>query len=95
MNSDFSTGLMVSVVGLAITFTALLIFIGVIYLLKALFPYKAEQQEGEAEEVIETASADDAEMAAAITAVAYLRGHRSSQLGAALSEGKSSFWSSK
>jgi Na+-transporting methylmalonyl-CoA/oxaloacetate decarboxylase gamma subunit len=85
---------MVSVVGLAITFSALLIFIGVIMLLKVLFPYR-EEKEDETEEIVETECAEDEELAAAITAVAFLRGHRSSQLGSALSEGKSAFWSSK
>ena len=82
MNGDFSTGLMVSLVGLLITFTALGVFIGVIYLLKALFPYKEKAEEGEENEeggeesegpaMVETA---DEEIVAAIAAVTYLRGH--------------------
>ena len=82
MNGDFSTGLMVSLVGLTITFVALGVFIGVIYLLKALFPYKAEAEEGEegegeaeaeGPELIESA---DEEIVAAITAVTYLQGQK-------------------
>jgi Na+-transporting methylmalonyl-CoA/oxaloacetate decarboxylase gamma subunit len=86
---------MVSLVGLTITFCALLIFIGVILLLKALFPYKEKKEESEA--VIETSSSEstnEEEIAAAIAAVIYLRGHRSNQLGSALMEGKSRFWTS-
>lgn len=80
MNGDFSTGLMVSLIGLLITFFALGVFIGVIYLLKALFPYKEEKEEGEENEgeeetegpvMVETA---EEEIVAAIAAVAYLRG---------------------
>ncbi len=80
MNGDFSTGLMVSIVGLSITFLALAVFIGVIYLLKLLFPYKEAAAEGgeekseEASEgsvMVETA---DEEIVAAIAAVSYLRG---------------------
>ena len=95
-NPDFQTGLVVSGVGLAITFLALLIFVGVIMALKALFPYKEEvSEESETEEVYDTASeTNEEEAAAAIAAVLYFRQRRSSQLGSALSEGKSSFWTS-
>jgi Na+-transporting methylmalonyl-CoA/oxaloacetate decarboxylase gamma subunit len=85
---------MVSIVGLTITFTALLIFIGVIILLKALFPYKEEQQDAGEEQAIVVAADDSEEITAAIAAVYYLRGHRSNQLGSALTTGKSSFWTS-
>jgi sodium pump decarboxylase gamma subunit len=95
LSSDLSTGLVVSGVGLLITFTALLIFIGVILALKAIFPYKEEA--GEAEETAAPAVVSDdkdEELAAAIAAVLHLRKRRSSQLGSALTEGKSSFWTS-
>lgn len=95
MSPDFQTGLMVSIVGLSITFLALFIFIGVIMLLKALFPYKAEVQEVDEEDVIvaEISSAEEEEeVAAAVAAVMYLRGRRSNQLGASLTEGRSPFW---
>jgi Na+-transporting methylmalonyl-CoA/oxaloacetate decarboxylase gamma subunit len=85
LNGDFSTGLMVSLIGLTITFIALGVFIGVIYLLKALFPYKAKAEEGEEEgegdggsegpAMMESA---DEEVVAAITAVTYLHGHTAS-----------------
>jgi sodium pump decarboxylase gamma subunit len=95
LSSDFSTGLMVTVVGLSITFLALFIFIGVIILLKALFPYKEETAEVEEKsQTNETACIEDEEVAAAIAAVVFLRGQRSSQLGSALAEGKSAFWTS-
>ena len=86
MNGDFATGLMVSVVGLSITFLALGVFIGVIYLLKAIFPYKAETEEDKGEEgdegsegpvMVETA---DEEVVAAIAAVTYLRGQSTSSV---------------
>lgn len=76
MNSDFSTGLMVSIVGLAVTFIALLVFIGVIYLLKAIFPYKAAQSDCEAEDSSAAEEGVDIcteEKVAAILAVTYAR----------------------
>jgi Na+-transporting methylmalonyl-CoA/oxaloacetate decarboxylase gamma subunit len=89
--SDFQTGLLISVVGLVVTFSALLIFVGVIVLLQKLFPVKAEkEEEGQfAEETVSTVvtetSADDSdEIAAAIAAVSYLRSQRAGQLGASL-----------
>jgi Na+-transporting methylmalonyl-CoA/oxaloacetate decarboxylase gamma subunit len=95
LSSDFSTGLMVTVVGLSITFLALFIFIGVIMLLKVLFPYKEEAAEvEESSQSNDTACIEDEEVAAAIAAVVFLRGQRSSQLGSALIEGKSKFWTS-
>jgi Na+-transporting methylmalonyl-CoA/oxaloacetate decarboxylase gamma subunit len=83
-------------VGLLITFIALGVFIGVIYLLKAVFPYKPEaEEEGEgeeAEEVVEiTASDDDEEMAAAIAAVLYLKEGRPSSI----TPGKNTFWTAR
>jgi sodium pump decarboxylase gamma subunit len=76
LSSDFSTGLMVSIVGLSITFIALGVFIGVIYLLKAIFPYKPEAEEGEkedSEELSIVSKVDDEEVAAAIAAVIYAK----------------------
>jgi sodium pump decarboxylase gamma subunit len=94
LSSDFSTGLVVSGVGLLITFTALLIFIGVIIALKAIFPYKEEAGEDEEEVSAAVSDNNDEELAAAIAAVLHLRKRRSSQLGSALAEGKSTFWTS-
>jgi sodium pump decarboxylase gamma subunit len=104
--SDFNQGLIVSVVGLLITFTALGIFILVMVVLKKLFPYKAESEEGADEDeetyedptmsaAIETSGGEDEEMAAAIGALIFLRGQQSNQLGAALLEGPGRFWTAK
>lgn len=98
MSPDFQTGLMVSVVGLSITFLALFIFIGVIMLLKAVFPYKAEAQEDNDDEsdgdtvAYEATGVEDEEVAAAVAAVMFVRGRRSNSLGASLTEGHSPFW---
>jgi Na+-transporting methylmalonyl-CoA/oxaloacetate decarboxylase gamma subunit len=66
---------MVSIVGLSITFIALGVFIGVIYLLKAIFPYKpeAEKVEEGSEETSVISTADGEEVAAAIAAVVYAK----------------------
>ena len=87
--TDFQTGLMISVIGLVVTFTALAIFVGVMILLQKLFPVKKEKDAGIIEEVkpIEiTAEADSSfeEIAAAMAAVSYLRSQRAGQLGASL-----------
>jgi Na+-transporting methylmalonyl-CoA/oxaloacetate decarboxylase gamma subunit len=86
------TGLMISVVGLLITFSALLIFIGVMVLLQKLFPVKkAEKIEVVQEEIIVPTPAKEPareeEIAAALAAVAYLRARRSGQLGTTLLSG--------
>jgi len=94
LSSDMATGLVVSGVGLTITFFSLLVFIGVILALKAIFPYKKEPEKAEEEAPAVTSSGNDEEITAAIAAILYLRKRRSSQLGSALSEGKSSFWTS-
>ncbi len=76
MSADFSTGLMVSIVGLSITFIALGVFIGVIYLLKAIFPYKPEAEDAEGEGTDETlvvSKSDEEERTAVIAAVVYLQ----------------------
>ena len=103
--SDFSQGLVVSVVGLLVTFLALGVFILVMVVLQKLFPYReeaAEQSSGEPSDGIEPASTiaestsnEEEEIAAAITAVAYLRSQHSSQLGSALLEGPGRYWASK
>lgn len=90
--SDIQTGLLISVVGLLITFSALLIFIGVMVLLQKIFPVKKTEEAETAEissENITTAAAVDAdtkaeEIAAALAAVTYLRAQRAGQLGTAL-----------
>jgi Na+-transporting methylmalonyl-CoA/oxaloacetate decarboxylase gamma subunit len=90
--SDMQNGLMISVVGLLITFSALLIFIGVMVLLQKLFPVKkVEQTELVQEEImVPTPTKDntrDEEIAAALAAVTYLRARRSGQLGTTLVSG--------
>ncbi len=89
--TDFQTGLMISVVGLVVTFSALLIFIGVMVLLQKLFPVKRKaetpaincHQTNPLKLTIETESGDE-EIAAALAAIAYLRSQNTGQLGATL-----------
>ena len=88
--TDFQTGLMISVVGLVVTFSALLIFIGVMVLLQKLFPVKnksvapvASAPDKPVEITIETESGEE-ELTAAIAAIAYLRSQNTGQLGATL-----------
>jgi sodium pump decarboxylase gamma subunit len=74
--TEFQTGLMVSVVGLAITFVALGVFIGVIVILQKLFPAKPEEEQEATELVAAIAEVDEDEnaaVAAAIAAISYLR----------------------
>jgi Na+-transporting methylmalonyl-CoA/oxaloacetate decarboxylase gamma subunit len=89
--TNFQTGLLISVVGLLVTFTALAIFIGVIVLLQKLFPVKKEAEETveEVKPALVEAKADssDDEIAAALAAVAYLRSRQTGQLGATLLSG--------
>ena len=88
--TDFQTGLLISVVGLVVTFSALLIFIGVMVLLQKLFPVK-EKTEILAPistdipiELASDAESCDDEITAALAAIAYLRSQNTGQLGAAL-----------
>ncbi len=90
--TDFQTGLMISVVGLVVTFTALGIFIGVMVLLQKLFPVKGKKAETAVEEpkpveISAKAESGEEEIAAALAAVTYLRGQRAGQLGASLLSG--------
>ena len=91
--TDFQTGLLVSAIGMSVTFLALGIFIGVIVLLQKLFPPKPESAEDEGEGSEETvvmaveSESGAEEIAAAIAAVTYLRSRRSGQLGASLLSG--------
>lgn len=92
--TDFQSGLIISVVGLLSTFTALLIFIGVIVGLQKLFPVKKKELEVAAPvetpaltEVIKVDESNAEEIAAAVAAVAYLRAQRAGQLGASLLSG--------
>ncbi len=88
--TDFQSGLMISVVGLVVTFSALLIFIGVMVLLQKLFPVKSKAETPQSivednpiELTIETESGSE-EIAAALAAIAYIRSQNTGQLGASL-----------
>lgn len=92
--TDFQSGLLISVVGLLSTFSALLIFIGVIIGLQKLFPVKEKKFEAvapveaaEPAEAVTKAETNAEEIAAAVAAVAVLRAQRSGQLGASLVSG--------
>jgi Na+-transporting methylmalonyl-CoA/oxaloacetate decarboxylase gamma subunit len=100
--TDFQVGLAVSGIGITITFFALLVFIGVIVLLQKLFPPKKEKNEI----VVEAATIedqpkqtktqnDDAAIAVAIAAAAYMRSRRSGQLGATLLAGPGPYRTSR
>lgn len=94
MTGDFSTGLMVSIVGLLTTFVALGVFIGVIYLLKVIFPYKAEAQAVAAEESTESpalAETQEEEIVAVIAAVAYAKENQIKKPGTV----KNPMWTSR
>jgi len=99
--TDFQTGLLISVVGLVVTFSALLIFIGVMVLLQKLFPVKKQAEtpqsiveEKPSELTIETESGDD-EIAAALAAIAYIRSQNTGQLGASLLYGPGPYRTSR
>jgi len=88
--TDFQTGLIISAVGLTVTFSALLIFIGVMILLQKLFPVKKKTEslqpiieEKPIDITIETESGGE-EIAAALAAIAYIRSQNTGQLGASL-----------
>jgi Na+-transporting methylmalonyl-CoA/oxaloacetate decarboxylase gamma subunit len=98
--TDFQTGLMISAVGLLVTFSALGIFIGVMVLLQKIFPVKKEAEEiAVAEEktaVIEAApKTDHDEIAAALAAVTFLRSQRAGQLGSSLLTGPGPYRTSR
>jgi Na+-transporting methylmalonyl-CoA/oxaloacetate decarboxylase gamma subunit len=91
---NIQTGLIVSAVGLIVTFTALGVFIGVIVLLQKLFPPKKEAEEAVEEQPVAAMSEastenndSDEALVAVLAAAAYLRSRRSDQLGSALLTG--------
>jgi sodium pump decarboxylase gamma subunit len=96
--SDIQMGLVVSVVGLTVTFLALSVFIGVIVLLQKLFPVKPEETDDAASSEIEisenTNDSNDA-LVAALAAAVYIRSRRSGQLGATLLAGPGPYRSSR
>ncbi len=100
--SDLSQGLIVSVLGISITFLALALFILVMVVLQKLFPYKDEKVEALEEvgtpagtiEIVNETVVEEEEVAAAVAvALAYFKQRRQSQLGAALAQGHSAWWS--
>ena len=99
---NIQTGLMVSIVGITITFIALFIFIGVIVVLQKLFPPKPEQEESKSEEKVDSnlsLTSDDQgseeTIVAAIAAAAYIRARHSDQLGTALLSGPGPYRTSR
>ncbi len=99
---NIQTGLMVSAVGLLVTFLALGVFIGVIVLLQKLFPPKPEAEESEEEQPVAAMSdasneGDDSDEAlvAVLAAAAYLRSRRSGQLGSSLLAGPGPYRTSR
>ena len=98
--TDFQTGLLISAIGLLVTFTALGIFIGVMVLLQKLFPVKEEKteiivEETKPVEIITEAESGVEEIAAALAAVTYLRSQRAGQLGATLAYGPGPYRTSR
>ncbi|PKN97700.1 MAG: hypothetical protein CVU42_14790 [Chloroflexi bacterium HGW-Chloroflexi-4] len=99
---NIQTGLMVSAIGLIVTFSALGVFIGVIVLLQKLFPPKPEAQESAveapvaaiAESAQESDNSDEA-LVAVLAAAAYLRSRRSGQLGSTLLAGPGPYRTSR
>lgn len=96
------TGLIVSAVGLLVTFTALGVFIGVIVLLQKLFPPKKEAEESAEElpvaaiaEATSEANDSDEPLVAVLAAAAYLRSRRSGQLGSSLMTGPGPYRTSR
>ena len=93
------SGLVISAVGLIITFTALGIFIGVIVLLQKLFPPKAQEEVIEEVQpvaaITEESSDSDEAVVALLAAAAYLRSRRSNQLGSALVTGHGPYRTSR
>ncbi|MHB8088391.1 MAG: OadG family transporter subunit, partial [Anaerolineaceae bacterium] len=91
---NIQTGLMVSAIGLIVTFSALGVFIGVIVLLQKLFPPKPQAKISAVEQPVMAISdvskeSDDSDEAlvAVLAAAAYLRSRRSGQLGSTLLAG--------
>jgi Na+-transporting methylmalonyl-CoA/oxaloacetate decarboxylase gamma subunit len=96
------TGLLVSAIGLLVTFTALGVFIGVIVLLQKLFPPKPEADESVEEQPVAaiaeaTQKSDDSDEAlvAILAAAAYLRSRQSGQLGSTLLAGPGPYRTSR
>ncbi len=100
--SEISQGLIVSALGITITFFALGLFILVMIGLQKLFPAKEKVEEAVEEvgtpagtvAIVNETVVEEEEVAAAIAvAVAHFKQRRQSHLGAALSQGRGSWWS--
>jgi Na+-transporting methylmalonyl-CoA/oxaloacetate decarboxylase gamma subunit len=99
---NIQTGLMVSAIGLIVTFSALGVFIGVIVLLQKLFPPKPEAKASVVEvpvaalaEGIKESDDSDEALVAVLAAAAYLRSRRSGQLGSTLLTGPGPYRTSR
>jgi sodium pump decarboxylase gamma subunit len=99
--NDIEQGLIIMVMGLGLTFSVLVIFIGIITLLKRLFPASPEPDSSREERAkLQTVGplardTTEEEIAAALTAaLAYLYSHElcRSNLGQALEEGPGPWW---
>lgn len=97
---NISQGWTLTLLGLIVAFSAMAIFIGIIVLLKRLFPYKAEP-EGEAEAAAEEPATAvkttlnsniEQEVAALAVAMVVARQRNRSPIGDALHSGRGSWW---
>ncbi len=100
--SELSQGLVVSALGISITFFALALFILVMIVLQKLFPAEQVGEQAVEEvgtpagtiEIVDETVVEEEEVAVAIAvAIACLKQRRQSQLGAALSQGRGPWWS--
>jgi Na+-transporting methylmalonyl-CoA/oxaloacetate decarboxylase gamma subunit len=93
---DIANGWTLTILGLFVAFLAMGIFIGVIVLLKRLFPYKEEVVEAdEAEAVVVSTPVSglmEAEVAAIAVAIVAARQPDRSPIGSALLEGRGAWW---
>ena len=99
---NIQTGLMVSAIGLIVTFSALGVFIGVIVLLQKLFPPKPQAKISAVEQpfmaisdVSKESDDSDEALVAVLAAAAYLRSRRSGQLGSTLLAGPGPYRTSR
>lgn len=98
--TDLMKGLSIFFWGWGVSFVAMAVFMGLILLLRKIFPYKeAEVEVKEKIEVEETVvveaetSSEDEEIVAAITAaIGHLRARSQNRLGGSLNEGRGKWW---
>ena len=100
MTTPLLEGLNVSILGLLITFLALGVFILIMIVLQKIFPSQEESPETMEETPVLSIETDDkseegAVIAAIAAAAAYARSKGRSQLGAALSQSKGSWWAAR